>query len=179
MIFTDKHNFPNHQSQKILPINQIFDKIWEKFETSVIHFHEKLSVNSAKCLTTASAHDMYYRYYSSTTTVLLHCPITSLMHTLSHKCSNQAGDNHYHIPKFWYSCNKYSNRTLCYLIHNGKFIIIIVIKKLNSHFYDHSIPLRWSQTPLGPGSSLAFQDSICRKSDLHMQHNKWNRRDKT
>ena len=44
----------------LLPINQNYDKIWERKWTSVIHFHKKAIVNLAKCTITAHAHDTYY-----------------------------------------------------------------------------------------------------------------------
>ena len=169
----------------MLPINQSFDKIWEKFEKNLRHQSYISMKKHQLTLQNAGqwpAHMTHTTGTTGTTVVVLlsyytvqlqawciHCPISAQIRLVIIS----------HIPYFWYSCDQYSNRTLCHLIHNSKFIIIIVIKKSNSHFYDHSIDLRWSQTPLGPRSSLAFQDSICRKSDLHMQHNKWNRRDKT
>ena len=50
----------------LLPINQNYDKIWERKWTSVIHFHKKAIVNLAKCTITAHAHDILYSYTGMT-----------------------------------------------------------------------------------------------------------------
>ena len=42
-----------------LPINQNYDKILKRKKTSVISFHKKAAVNSAKYTTTVHAHDEY------------------------------------------------------------------------------------------------------------------------
>ena len=76
----------------LLAINRNYDNIWEM--TLVTCFHRKKqkkqkTVNLVKRETTACAHYVFvllHRYDLLTVplTVLLHCPITSITHTLSY-----------------------------------------------------------------------------------------------
>lgn len=54
-VITDR--IGNHKV--LLPINQNYDKILKRKKTSVISFHKKTAVNSAKYTTTVHAHDEY------------------------------------------------------------------------------------------------------------------------
>ena len=110
-IFTDKHNFPNHQSQKMLPINQSFDKIWEKFEKNLRHQSyismkkHQLTLQNARQW---PAHMTHTTGTTGTTVVVLlsyytvqlqawciHCPISAQIRLVIIS----------HIPYFWYSCD--------------------------------------------------------------------------
>ena len=74
-----------------------------KFEKEIRHrlyiFIKKnqlLTRQNARQQHTLMMHSVHLHRYDVLTvplTVQLHCPITSMMRTLSYKCSNRAGDN--------------------------------------------------------------------------------------
>ena len=78
-----------------------------KFEKEIRHWlyifikkkNQLLTRQNARQQRTLMMHSVHLHKYDVLTvplTVQLHCPITSMMRTLSYKCSNRAGDNQSH-----------------------------------------------------------------------------------
>ena len=73
----------------LLPMNQNYEKIWKKLDIGCMFSLKKKTVNSEKyktieCIWCYSVHLHRYDIWTVPLTVLLHCPITSMMCTLTY-----------------------------------------------------------------------------------------------
>ena len=84
----------------LLPINQNYDKnLRKKLDIGDMFSY----VRQQHIFMTRSVHLLRHDLLTVPSTVLLHCPITSMMCTLSHKCSNQVSDNQSRSREFGYN----------------------------------------------------------------------------
>ena len=107
------------QHELLLPINQNYDKIWDGTWHYVIRVHEKktTSVTSAKCKTTASAHDAFclLSYISMVFYFPFNCAINTVQlqaWSIYHPITAQMGQvitNH--VPEFCHSFDYKLKRT--------------------------------------------------------------------